>query len=321
VFFVFFVAKFCKITRRRDSSMNFILIALCILAGLVFRSSGILRENAHKGINTWVLYIAMPAVALMYIPAIQWSSSLILPLTMPIIVWGGAWLMVNLFSGRMNFDRETRAALLLTAGLGNTSFVGFPLTQAYFGDEGLRIAIICDQISFVILSTLGMITALKSSQSADRGSMEIIGNLFRFPPFLAFIAALVLPHFVDLAWFDPLLTKLAGTLVPLALFSVGSQIRFAEWKHELVPLSLGLGYKLLIAPALVLCAALLLPIRGVIAQASVFEAAMAPMVTSAILASEYQLNPRISNLMVSVGIVLSILTTALWWFVLRALLS
>jgi predicted permease len=47
---------------------------------------------------------------------------------------------------------------------------------------------------------------------------------------------------------------------------------------------------------------------------------MAPMVTSAILAAEYRLNARLANLMVSVGILLSIATTGLWWFILRTIL-
>ena len=44
------------------------------------------------------------------------------------------------------------------------------------------------------------------------------------------------------------------------------------------------------------------------------------MITPAILAGEYQLNPRLSNLMVSVGIILSIATTGLWSLILRILL-
>jgi predicted permease len=119
---------------------------------------------------------------------------------------------------------------------------------------------------------------------------------------------------------NPLLTKLAGTLVPLALFSVGLQIRISDWGSELRLLSLGLVYKLLLAPALVLGVALAFHLKGIIAQASVFEAAMAPMVTAAILAAEYRLNPRLSNLMVSVGILISIATTGLWALILRTLL-
>ncbi len=300
--------------------MNFVLIALCLLAGLVLRSSGILPENAHRGINGWILYVAMPAVALVYIPSISWSRALILPAAMPLLVWIGAWLTLKVSAKRLAPDGGRFAALLLTAGLGNTSFVGFPLTQAYFGDDGLRIAVICDQVSFVTLSTLGVMTALNAVHGAGLGRKVIARSIVRFPPFFAFAAALILPRFVNLAPLDPLLNKLAGTLVPLALFSVGLQIRFSEWKGELPCLSFGLAYKLLIAPALVLCVAVLLRIKGIVAQASVFEAAMAPMVTSAILASEYRLNPRLATLMVSIGILFSIATTALWFVVLRAIL-
>jgi predicted permease len=297
--------------------MNFLLIALCLLAGLVLRSSGIVPEDSYKGINTWILYIALPSVSLLYIPAIRWGGALILPVIMPLLVWAGAWLILKVPAGRFHLDGGTHAALLLTAGLGNTSFIGFPLTQAYFGDEGLRIAVICDQISFITLSTIGVVTALNASHDTDSGMKGIARKIIRFPPFLAFLAAIILPRFIDLSPLDPLLEKLAGTLVPLALFSVGLQIRFGEWRRELRPLSFGLVYKLLIAPALVFCAALVLQIKGIIAQASVFEASMPPMITSAILAAEYELDPRLSNLMVSIGILVSIGTTGFWSLILN----
>jgi malate permease and related proteins len=297
--------------------MNFILIAICLLSGLVLRLSGILPENSHRGINAWILYIALPAVSLLYIPAITWSRALILPVMMPLLVWSGAWLLLKLFAQRFALDKGTHATLLLTIGLGNTSFIGFPLTQAYFGDEGLRIAVICDQASFLIFSTLGVMTALKASHYSEPGMKKMIKNIICFPSFLAFVAALILPRFTDFALLNPLLTKIASTLVPLALFSVGLQIRFSEWKTELRPLFFGLVYKLLFAPAIVFCAAFAFQLKGIIPQASVFEAAMAPMVTSAILADEYQLSPRLPNLIVSIGIMISIATTGLWYIILR----
>jgi len=300
--------------------MNFILIALCLVAGLVLRVSGILPENSHRGINAWILYIALPSIALLYIPAIQWSTALILPAAMPIVVWTAAWATLKLFADRITSDKRTQAALLLTAGLGNTSFIGFPLTEAYLGHDGLRVAVICDQVNFIVLSSFGVMTALKASHGSKAGIKSAMKMLLRFPPFPAFIAALILPRFISFAPIDPLLTRLAGTLVPLALFSVGLQMHFSEWKRELPCLSLGLAYKLLAAPALVFGMALVFQVKGVTAQSSVLEAAMAPMITSAILASEYELNPKLSNLMVSVGTILSLVTTAIWFYVLSVFL-
>ena len=300
--------------------MNFVLIALCLITGWVLRASNILPHDSHKPINIWILYIALPSVALLYVPAITWTSALILPIVMPLCVWFGAWLLLKLFANRLAIDSASHAALLLTAGLGNTSFVGFPLSQAYFDDDGLRIAVICDQITFILLSTLGVMTAVNASHSGTADRKTILKNIIRFPSFVAFIAALVVPCFADFSLLNPLLERLAGTLVPLALFSVGMQIHFSEWKSELKHLSAGLAYKLLIAPGVVLLLAILFRADGIVAQTSVFEAAMPPMITSAILATEYQLNPRLSNLMVSVGIVVSIATSAVWWYIVRSAL-
>ncbi|MBX2990718.1 MAG: AEC family transporter [Bacteroidetes bacterium] len=300
--------------------MNFLLIAFCLTAGWLLQRSRILPKDAHRGINIWILYIALPSVALFYVPAITWTSELIIPVTMPFIVWAGAWAAITLAARRFAIDRMTQSALLLTAGLGNTSFLGFPLTQAYFGEEGLRIAVICDQLSFVVLSTLGVMTAIHASSDGKANITKIAGNVFRFPPFLAFVAAILLPPFVNLQLFNPLFEKLSDTLIPLALFSVGLQVRFSEMKSDARNLALGLASKLILAPALVLLVALLVQAKGVIPQTSVFEAATAPMITSAILAAEYRLNPRLSNLMVSIGVPLSLVTTALWWFVVTRVL-
>jgi predicted permease len=50
--------------------------------------------------------------------------------------------------------------LILTAGLGNTSFLGFPIIEALYGQEGMKTAILVDQPgTFVVLSTLGIIVA------------------------------------------------------------------------------------------------------------------------------------------------------------------
>jgi predicted permease len=300
--------------------MNFFLIGISLAAGIVLRKSGVLPENAHKGINAWILYIALPAVALLYIPALTWSSDLIFPVAMPLLVWIAAWFGLKLFARRLQLDAGTHAALLLTAGLGNTSFIGFPLTQAYFGEAGLRIAVIYDQINFLVLATLGVMTALKGVHGPGPAKRVILRSIFHFPPLIASLAALILPRFIGLHALTPLLEKLSATLVPLSLFSVGMQIQFSEWRREWKPLSLGLVYKLLVAPALVFIAALAFQLKGIIPQASVFEAAVPPMITSAIMATEYQLNPRVANLMVSAGIILSIFTTVLWWLLLRTVL-
>ena len=58
---------------------------------------------------------------------------------------------------------------------------------------------------------------------------------------------------------------------------------------------------------------------GFIAKISIFESAMAPMVTGVIIATEYNLNPKLSNIILSIGIPVSLGTTFLWTLVLQFL--
>lgn len=278
-----------------------------------------LPDDAHRGINIWVLYIAVPAFALKYIPTIQWSADLLLPAAMPVVVWSGSWLLFRLYSLWRPMDIATRTALTLVSGLGNTSFVGFPLVSAYYGENALPIAVISDQVTFIIMATVGSVMTMGASTSEKISVGAVAKKLLLFPPFIGFIIALILPYFVSLTPALPLLDKIAVTLVPLALFSVGMQLSFEGWREELPLLSLSIGYKLLIAPALILIPILALQMKGIIPQISLFEAAMAPMITAGVLATQYDLNPRLANLVVGIGILLSFITTGLWYLVLKAL--
>ena len=272
-------------------------------------------EGSHRGINTWIIYLAVPAVALKYIPSVHWSNELLLPAAMPLIVWSGSWLTFFLYAKIKPIDTATRAALTLTAGLGNTSFIGFPLVQGYYGDHALPIAVICDQSSFMIMSTLGAAMAMQASASGTAGASAFLKKLLLFPPFIAFLAAIILPRFVDLSSIDPLFDKIALTLVPMALFSVGMQLSIDGWLENITSLSIALSYKLVIAPAFFLILILALHLKGMIPTISLFEAAMAPMITAGVLAAQYQLNPKLANLVVGVGILVSFITTAIWWLV------
>lgn len=211
----------------------------------------------------------------------------------------------------------TRAALIITSGLGNTSFLGFPLTEAYYGDEGLQIAILCDQATFIVMATFGIIIATKASNGGSFNAVPILKKIFLFPPFIAFCLAFLIPPFVSFDPVQPLLDSFALTLIPLALFSVGLQIKLNTWREDVRLISYSLLYKLILAPLLFFLICFALGIFTLTGKVSIFEAAMAPMVTGSIIAADYNLNPQLANLILSIGIPVSFATTFLWFLVLE----
>ncbi|WP_448698735.1 AEC family transporter [Mucilaginibacter sp. AW1-3] len=297
--------------------VNFVLIAICIIAGMLFRASKSLPADAHRGINAWIIYIALPAVSFKYLPGIVWSKQLIAPVVAPIIVWLGGWLMVTIYTKIKPADPLTKGSLRFTSGLANTSFVGFPLVAAYFGEQYITTAIICDQITFLLLSTAGVVVAINASKRSPLSAGVVLKRVLRFPPLLGCIGALTIPHFIDISVATPLFDKLAATVAPLALFSIGLQLQFKGWLNEIRNISVTLLYKLILAPLLVLSLFFVLGFKGIIPQVSIFEAAMPTLLTAGVVADEYGLNPKLSNLVIGIGIILSLLTTCGWYYMIR----
>jgi predicted permease len=70
--------------------------------------------------------------------------------------------------------------LNLNCRAGNTSFLGFPIIEALYGQEGMKTAILVDQPgTFVVLSTLGIIVATMYSKG-EPNSIQIFKKIIFF---------------------------------------------------------------------------------------------------------------------------------------------
>lgn len=295
---------------------NFLLIVICFFAGFLLRRTKVLKEGSHLGINTWLIYVALPAAALFYLPKITWSSDLLLPVLTPLICWVGAWGLTQLVQKHFQFDRATRAGFLIVTGLGNTSFIGFPLISAYYGDQCLSIAAIVDQANFFLLAVFASFVAMKNEPGGSVSITMILRKLVTFPPFFAIPLAIILPRYLDMSSVEPMFATLAATLSPLAIFSVGIQFELKEVKGIWKPVAVASMYKLILSPLLVLFVAVILNIGGMTRTISVFEAGMGTMISAGILNDQFNLNPKLSNTIVFTTILISFITSAIWYVLL-----
>jgi hypothetical protein len=171
--------------------------------------------------------------------------------------------------------------------------------------------------SFLVLSTLGIVTAVAFS-SGELPLRQMVRKIALFPPFQALILAFLLRPLPFPPELVTVLQKLGDTLTPLALASVGFQLRLGHLRGELKPLGAGLLFKLLLGPAFIyLIYITVLGGSGPVMRVTLFEAAMAPMISAGIVAVDHRLNPPLVTLMIGLGIPLSFLTLPVWWWVLR----
>lgn len=299
---------------------NLILLILCFIAGMALRRARRMPDNAPATLNSFIIHVSLPALTLLYIHELHLSGDVLLVAAMAWLVFGLSAAFFWLMGRWLQLPRATVGALMLVGGLGNTSFFGLPMVEAYFGTGGLGTAIIADQLgSFFALSVLG-ITVAGIYSSGRPTAAEIARRIVLFPPFISLAIALLLIPIEYAPWFTVLLKRLGDTLAPLALLSVGMQLRLGHIAEHKRNLALGLAFKLLLAPlAIWLLYVQLLGANGPAIQVTIFEAAMPPMITAAIVASEHDLDPPLANLMVAVGLILSFITLSVWWLLLRTI--
>ncbi len=298
---------------------NLILLILCFIAGMLLRRFKRMPDNAPATLNSFIIHVSLPALTLLYIHGLHLSGDVLLVASMAWLVFGLSAGFFWLVGKWLHLPRATTGALILVGGLGNTSFFGLPMVEAFYGKAGLGTAIIADQLgSFFALSVLG-ITVAGIYSSGRPTAAEIGKRIALFPPFISLLFALLLIPIEYADWFAVLLKRLGDTLAPLALLSVGLQLRLGHIAEHKRNLALGLSFKLVLAPlAIYLLYVQRLGAHGQPIQVTLFEAAMPPMITAAIVAGEHDLDPPLANLMVAVGLILSFFTLSAWWYLWRA---
>ncbi|HEX8700638.1 MAG TPA: AEC family transporter [Myxococcaceae bacterium] len=296
------------------------LLGVCLVLGVLARRSGRFPPQTAPALNAFVLFVALPALIVRVVHRLEFRPELLAAAATPWLVFLGATVFLRGLGPRLGLSQSSVAALVLTAGLGNTAFVGLPMVEALLGREGLAIAVVVDQLgSFLVLSTLATFFAARASAGGQRlRPTGLLLKVVTFPPFLALVSGLVLRPWDFPGWLETLLERLGSTLTPLTLFSVGFSLRLSGVLARKGALALGLGYKLALAPALVMLALWTLPeVAPIVRETTVLQNAMAPMVTGSILAAEHDLDPELAALMVGLGIPLSFFTVPLWLSLVR----
>lgn len=300
---------------------NFIMLVGCMVAGLLLRRSARLPEGAHHVLNVVILYVSLPAVTLRYLHNFSFEAVYMWPVLMPWVLFLLGAALFWAVGRALRLSAASVGALTLVGGLGNTSFVGLPMIEALHGRDGLGLGLVVDQVgSYLALSTLGVVVATLAAANGRIVPMEMVRKVISFPPFVALVAAVLLSPFTFPAAVDQALARVGETLAPLALLSVGMQLRFDALREHCRLLCVGLGYKLIVCPALVIMLLWLLEVdASMVSNVSVIEAAMPPMIGAAVVAAQHNLAPRLVSMMVGIGIPLGLCTASAWFWLFGAL--
>ena len=296
-----------------------LLLFTCLLLGIAVARWARPPAGIVPGINWWVINVALPSLVLALIPKIHVDPQLWFPVAAMFVTFAGSWLMFAALGAWLGWSRQRIGGLVLVCGLGNTSFMGYPMMQALHGKEGLAIAVVADQLGcFPLLASAGVLVASLYAGRRPQAGL-IVKRILSFPPFIALVIGVLvglLGGWPDMV--DAVLTPLGATLTPLALFSVGLQFKLHPGEGQIKVVGWGLAWKLVLAPLACWLLGITAGVQGLTLTVGVLQAAMAPMISAAILADEYELEPTLANTVLGAGIVLSLVTIPLGNWLLSA---
>lgn len=289
---------------------NFILIFCCLAVGMVLqRHHEIDAAGLAKSLNLYVIYVALPALVLAQLPSLAMDIDIWILVVMPWLMVVSGWLMLRGAAQLFHWPREVVGCLLLCAPLANTSFLGIPMVQAFWGQDMAGYAVIYDQLgSFLALSTYGTVVLATYGGDKQPKVTDIMKKISTFPPFLALLVGMAM------RWLEipPQLTSVFGrigeSLVPTVMVAVGLQLKIRLPGHYRSPFAVGLLIKLCLAPLLALLFYRWSGQGPGAGQIAVFEAGMPPMISAGALAMMAGLAPELAAALVGWGIVLSFAT-------------
>ncbi len=293
---------------------NFILIIIAIAIGYFFQKIKLFPKDTPTALNQFVIYISLPALILLEIPTLEFSKETMIPMIMAWSIMTISAILTFFASKLFKFTKEVTGALMLVTVLGNTSFLGIPLIEAYYGKEATAYILVYDQLgTFIVLATYAtFIVSIYSS--TEKLNLKMVGiKVITFPPLISLILALFLMDVTYPKELTNILSIFAATIIPLVLVALGLQLQFTMPKEDIKPFGVSLGIKLIIAPLIALFIAYLMSWDGLSTKVSILEAGMPSMISAGAMASMAGLAPRLSTAIVGYGIIFSFITSGAFY--------
>jgi len=278
--------------------------------GALLRVTGILGPADARPLNAVIIYVGLPAFVFRAVHGAPLGPSMWRLILIAWVVFALSLALALLAEKLLRLPRERAGGFLLASTLGNTGYLGYPLTAALLGAAAVPEAVFSDVFGTVFaLVLVGLPIAARFGNHAE-GAPNAIKELLTFPAVLALSAALLLRPVVLPGAVSHGLELLASIVAPLIMLSVGLSLRPRAIAHGAVALSVLVAIKLVAAPLLALGFGSLL-LTGQPLRVGVLEASMPSMMLTLVVGERYGLDTDFIASAIFVTTVLAAITVPL----------
>lgn len=294
-----------------------LLMAVLITLGYYLSASGKFSEGAEKGIAELTIDIAFPALVFTNIIREFELEMLKEYLTVPIsssIITAVSLILVLVLTALLKYPKEKRREFSFVTSFSNNIFVGAPICMAFFGTQGLILAIFYDFGMHLVVWTLGIWLITDSSENAEHSFFK---NIFS-PPVIGLLSGIIVVlSGLEIPEFILNITGNIGSItVPLAMIFIGLQLAKSSFKEiagsrEIYLLS---SMRLLLFPLLVFIVMQFLPFSQLVKSVIILESAMPVFASSPVIMRKYGHTSSLASEIIFSTIILMVFTLPIFIF-------
>lgn len=219
-------------------------------------------------------------------------------------------------SAAHSWSTRTQGSFLLTSMVGNTGYIGFPVSLALVGPQYFAWALFYDALG-TTLGAYGLGIAIAAHCSSHTYSRwQIAQTLFKNPALWSFAVGVIgrdvpLPVPVESG-----LRGLAWGMVSLSLVLVGMRLSQLSSFKSIQPALLSIGIKMVLVPIVLGVGLKLLGVTGLVHRAILLQMAMPPAFATLVIAEAYELDQELAVTALVAGCLglLLLLPVWLWLF-------
>ena len=266
-----------------------------------------------QSLGKFLFWLGVPLSIVSFLRQTDLSESIWIA---PIAAWaamllggGLAWLWIW---GRPAWSKPTQGSFLLAAMVGNTGYLGYPVSLALVGPQYFGWAIFYDTLGST-LGAYGLGVALAAHFGmSSQGQRLLLEALLKNPALWSFWLGLgfrIVP-LPELA--EQVLKGCGWTVIALSLLLLGMRLsQLTSWQ-SVKPASISLGIKMLIVPLVVGFGLSRLGVTGVPQLAIVLQMSMPPAFATLVIAEAYNLDRELTVTALAIGSMGLVVTLPIW---------
>lgn len=305
------------------TTLSLLRIFLILLPGVYFGRKNIIDEKQCEGISSIVVNIAWPCLV---ITALQMDFSETLLINSGLLA--GAFVVASVLAYGVGIvlcrflktDDQITYLIIYMFLFSNTGFMGIPVCETLYGEEGVFYAALMDSLSDIFVFTVGTFLVKKSMGVAIKNNPKEL-----ITPGLISIVIGVGLFLLDIKLPTVLADTLAtvgGITTPLAMFIIGYKLGKMNFKDMLGDRTAYIvsGFRLLVLPAIVLAALWGFGVEmTVLTKVIAMEIAMPVATCTVIFVEQYKGNTQFASKCVLLSTLLSVVTIPVFAMLLEVL--